>query len=83
MQVLILNAAAVVHATNTYAIRGARLRHTAGATCTIKDGGGRVVIDLVTVAGDLKDTMMFPAPLYLTGLEVATISAGTLYLYLD
>ena len=83
MQVLVLNAAAVHSATAPYCVRGVRLRHTGAATCTIEDGAGREVISLVTTAGVLDDTIMFPAPLMMTGFEVATITAGTLYVYLD
>lgn len=83
MQVLRLTSAAVIHATNAFAIRGIRLRHTAAATATIEDGTGREVISLAIVADPLHDTIMFPAPLLIHGLEVATLSAGVLFVYLD
>lgn len=83
MQVLVLTTAAVQSATAPYAIGGVRLRHTGVATATIEDGAGREVISLVISAAKLEDTIMFPSPLYLTGLELATISAGTIYIYLE
>lgn len=83
MQVLRVTAAGVIHATNSFAIRGIRLRHTTAATATIEDGAGREVISLAIVADPLHDTIMFPAPLLIHGLEVATITAGVLFIYLD
>jgi hypothetical protein len=83
MQVLRITTAAVVSAAGPFAVRGVRLRHTAAATATIEDGNGREVISLAIVADPLHDTIMFPAPLWLTGLEVATLSAGVLFVYLD
>lgn len=83
MQALVLTTAAVHSATAPYAVGGVRLRHTGAATATIEDGGGREVISLVITTGKLEDTIMFPQPLMMTGFEVATISAGTLYVYLE
>lgn len=83
MQVLRLTGAAVVHATDPFAIRHIRFTHSAAATATIEDGNGREVASL-RVAADLQpDDLAFTSPLWLTGLEVATISAGVLFVYLD
>lgn len=83
MQVLRVTGAGVISADGPFGIRGVRLRHTAAATATIEDGNGREVISLAIVADPLQDTIMFPAPLWLTGLEVATLTAGVLFIYLD
>lgn len=84
MQVLRVTAAGVIHASNGFAIRHIRLKHTAAAAATIEDGAGREIASLQIVTDPLRDDLTFSAPLYVNGLEVATLTAtAVLFIYLD
>lgn len=84
MQVLRVTGAAVIDATGGFAIRHLRLVAAAAATATIEDGNGREVASLKVVADVAPDDLAFSdSPLFITGLEVATLTAGVLFIYME
>jgi len=82
MQSIRLTATGVVHASNAFVVRGARLVHTAAATAQIRDGAGREITRLAIVADPLYDDWEPSASIPINGLDVV-LSAGILFIYVD
>lgn len=82
MQSIRITATGVVHATNQFVVRGARLVHTAGATAQIRDGATREITRLAVVADPLYDDWEPSGSIAINGLDVV-LSAGVLFVYVD
>jgi len=69
--------------TAPYLFWGATLTHTAAADATITNGAAsREVGRVRTATGALANGFLLPSPVLVTGLA-ATVSAGTLNVYVD
>jgi hypothetical protein len=66
-----------------YRFWGATLVHTAGATATLTNGAATVEVARFSVTTSaLANGFFLPSPILVTGLA-ATVSAGTLTVYVD
>ena len=74
---------AQLNTTTPYSFWGARLTHSAAANATVTNGAGTVEVGRVQVTATvLEGGFLLPTPIAVVGLA-ATVSAGTLNVYVD